>query len=356
MTVEIDSIISSAMETIDGGDNGGGDIDTGDRDDTPDVPAADAADATADAGAEDADAGGDSGQPAEPAAAGDARSADDIAFDAELAELGLSAPKPGQRDNRIPYSRIRKIVANAKTKWSEKLKGEHTTELSARDQKIKDNEERAAQFDAAEKLIETDPERYLGLLAQIYPEKYKGYAKAKSEDPQTPQEPQPDIKYDDGTVGYSPDQFAKLRAYERGEAARIAREDVTKEFNERFGPMEQEYKAAQQGHQQLQQVRGDIGKLREQWGADHIDNLDVQKAIIAHMDANPKDTLVAATRTVMLARIQANRTTMRAEILKEMKGAKTAAAKAPAAPDKSDAANASESIDDIIVNAMRSIR
>lgn len=366
MSAELDSIISASIATIDGGDNGGDTGDTSGTDDAVDVPTEDAADASTDAGAEDADTGdgSGSGESVETGAGGDAagtgtdtRSADELAFDAELAELGLAAPKPGQRDNRIPYSRIRKIVANAKTKWSEKLKGEHTAALTPMQQEIAEHKARAATYDAAEKLIETDGEKYLALLASIYPKQYGHLVGGKGKDaPQKPQEPQPDVKYDDGSLGYSPEQFAKLREYDRTESARIAEERATKQFNERFGPIEQEYKATQQQHQDVQKVRGHIGKLREQWGADLIDSPDVQKAIVAHMDANPKDSLVAATRTVAMARIQADRTKMRAELLKELKVAPKAAAKAPIAPNRSDRAADDESIDQIIANAARGLR
>lgn len=358
MSADLDSIIAGAMETIDaGGDSGGDTGDSGDLGtDTPsDVPATDAADAGTDASAEGQEADA-SGQPADTGVA-DTRSADDIAFDAELAELGLSAPKPGQRDNRIPYSRIRKIVANAKTKWSEKLKGEHTTELTAREQQIKELNDLKATYDRAEKAIESDGEAYIAYLAKTFPAQYGRFAKPADgqKAAEKPQEPQPDVKYDDGSLGYSPEQFAKLREFDRTEAARVAEERAVRQFNERFGPIEQEYKATQQTNQDIQRVRGDIGKLREQWGGDLIDNPEVQKAIVAHLDANKGVTLVEATRVVAMARISADRTKMRAELLAEMKNAPRAAAKAPIAPNRSDAAN-TESIDDIIERAARSLR
>lgn len=275
--------------------------------------------------------------------------------------MGIPMPKPGQKDNRIPHSRVSKIIKNAKAKWSEKLKAEHTAELTAREAKIKEYEEQAKQYQAAEQLIETDADRYVALLATIYPDKYKRFTKAqivaaeKREMAEAPKEPPPDVRYEDGTVGYSPEQFQRLREFDRQEAARIAMEKATKEFNARFGPIEQQFKTAQQQAQDVQRVRGHIGKLRDQWGADLIDNPEVQKEIIAHLDANPKVTLVEATRVIAMKRIAADRTKMRAELLKELQGAPRAAAKAPAAPVKSDAA-ANETIDDIIAKAARGIR
>jgi hypothetical protein len=59
---------------------------------------------------------------------------------------------------------------------------------------------------------------------------------------------------------------------------------------------------------------------------------------------------------VAMGRISADRTKMRAEILKELQGAPKAAAKAPIAPNKSDASTTDQSLDDIIRNAARGIR
>jgi hypothetical protein len=368
MSEAIDAVISSAMASLDNGGNDGentGDSgsggDTGDSS-TSDLSATDTADTGTDAGGEGQEADTSGQPPATDTPADEGRSAEDLALDAELAELGIAAPKPGQRDNRIPYSRIRKIVANAKTKWSEKLKGEHTAELTARETKIQEYEERAKEFAAAEHLIETDPDRYIELLGQIYPDKYRGFTKAqaiaaeKREMADAPQEPPPDVKYEDGSFGYSPEQFLKLREYDRQEAARVAMEQATKTFNDRFGPIEREYQESKKNAQDIQRVRGHIGKLRDQWGADLIDSPEVQKEIIAHLDANPKATLVAAARAVAMKRISADRTKMRAEILKELQKAPKAAAKAPVSPTQSDKAADDQSIEDIIRYAARSIR
>lgn len=368
MSESLDSIIGAAAASIDAGGSDGGDTgdtsstDTGDTGtDATDLSAASPADAGTDGAAEGADASG-SDQPASADAADSGLSAEDLAWQQELAELGISVPKPGQRDNRMPYSRVSKVIANAKKKWLEKVKGEHTTELSARDQKIKDNEERARQFDAAEKLIATDADQYIGLLKKIYPDKYAGWTKAEikadvaANKPAATPKPGPDIKYDDGTVGYSPEQWEKREEWTRAEAVRQAREEVTKEFNERLKPFEEQRQAQQRETQDIQRVRGDIGKLREQWGPELIDNPEVQKEIVDTLDANPKMTLVAAARTVALGRIGADRTKIRAAVIKELQGAPLAAAKTPAAPVRSDAANATESVDDIIAKAMRSIR
>jgi hypothetical protein len=373
MSAEIDAVISSAIAGLnDGGSDGGTDTDSGDTgigdaggDVGTDIPAESGADESADAGSgtDGAEAGDSNGQP-EPTAADVARAAEQEAWDKELEELGVARLKPGQKDNRMPHSRVSKVILNAKTKWSEKLTTEHKATLAETEKRIAAYEDYKKTVAGVEHLIENDPTRYLETLAQLYPQHYGKYAGGDAAKPVVKQDPEPqaDIKYDDGSYGFSPEQFSKLREWDRREAARVSKEETTKEFNERFGGMEKDYKAVQESNAKVHQVRSDIDKLRDQWGADAIDNQEVQKAIVAHMDANLKDTLTESTRKVMTARweaervrLQADRTTMRTELLAELRAAPRAAAKAPNSPTKSDASG-SESIEQIIASAMRGLK
>jgi hypothetical protein len=321
----------------------------------------------ADAAAEGDGALGSSAAP-DPAAGTDTGvTLEQSEWDKELEELGIAKPKPGQRDNRLPYSRVTKIIANAKKKWADKLAADHEAALKPL-QAQKDS------WDNAEKLAATDPDRYISLLATLYPQQYRKFLQQQKQEQVAPEaakqqpaaqrdpEPQPDVKYSDGSLGFSPEQFAKLREWDRRESARQAKEETAKEFNERFGPIEQAFNATQADQQRLVTVRGHIDDLRETYGADVIDDPDVQKEIVAYMDANPKATLKASTRDVIKKRqdaererFRADRTTMRAELLKELQAAPRAASKAPAAPVRANGGR-EESMDDIIRNAMHGIK
>jgi hypothetical protein len=382
MSDDLDAVIAGAMSDAGlsggddngstdpgfSGDDGGSDAGVAAPDHAfTDLSAEGGTDEGADAGTEGDGALGSSAAP-DPAAAGDTTgvSAEDAEWAKELAELGLTAPKPGQRDNRIPYSRTAKIIKNAKVKWQEQLDAKHQEALKPL-QAQKDS------WDNAEKLAATDPDRYIALLATLYPQQYRKFlqeqkqaaapepAKQPAAAKQDP-EPQPDVKYSDGSLGFSPEQFAKLREWDRRESARQAKEETAKEFNERFGPIEQAFNATQADQQRLVTVRGHIDDLRETYGADVIDDPDVQKEIVAYMDANPKATLKASTRDVIkkrrdaeTERFRADRTTMRAELLKELQAAPRAAAKAPAAPVRANGGR-DESIDDVIRNAMHGLK
>jgi hypothetical protein len=383
MSDDLDAVIMGAMSDagLSGGDDSGS-TDPGFSDDGgtdagvsasdnsfTDLSAAGSADEGTDAGTA-AEGDGALGQSVAPdaaaAGAADGVTPEQAEWDKELEELGIAKPKPGQRDNRLPYSRVTKIIANAKKKWADKLAADHEAALKPL-QAQKDS------WDNAEKLAATDPDRYIGLLATLYPAQYKKFlqqqqaqaqeapAAAKQAAAAQDPEPQPDVKYSDGSLGFSPEQFAKLREWDRREAARQAKEETAKEFNERFGPIEQAFNATQADTKRLQTVRGHIDDLRETYGADVIDDPEVQKEIVAYMDANPKATLKASTRDVIKKRqeaererYRADRTTMRAELLAELKAAPRAASKAPAAPVRAGAAK-DESMDDIIRNAMRNL-
>src|SRR6266478_3897408 len=59
-------------------------------------------------------------------------------FTKELEGLGLKAPKVGERENRLPYSRVKKIVENARKKQIEA----HNAVLKAEQDKYTKAEER----------------------------------------------------------------------------------------------------------------------------------------------------------------------------------------------------------------------
>src|SRR5665213_2207526 len=84
----------------------------------------------------------DASKPTEVAKVPDGRSDDDKALDKELEGLGLKPPKEG-RDNRIPYSRVRKIIGNALKKRG----ADHTTALSAKDTELSTLREKSSYMD-----------------------------------------------------------------------------------------------------------------------------------------------------------------------------------------------------------------
>jgi hypothetical protein len=255
--------------------------------------------------------------PDEPAAT--TEELDDIAKAMEAE--GIKAPAKGERENRIPYSRVRKIIETQRKKWDEGK----TTEVKTYTEKLTAAEKRLASYLEIDKIASSDAKAYLQLLAQHNPA-YAEFLKpaqpaAPVEDKNDPR-PAPDAKFPDGTIGYSPEGFDKLLGWERRQAVKDARTQVTQEFEKRFGPIEQQWRNEQETQQMISQklpvVRNQIAQANKQWGEklmkDH--EADIEKALGDPQLAEMSFPEVVAH--VLLPKLTTDRNKQREEILKEL--------------------------------------
>src|SRR5438067_2609456 len=162
MATDIEAIISAEVAKATADDSALDTVDTTEDSavaDTTDVTAPTVDDSTSEAIVDD------TAQTADPTVA--QKPVDD---DPELTKLlednGIKASTA--RENRIPYSRVRKIIGNALKKNSET----HQTTLTQRDTELTTVKTRAAEADRWDNLIATDPDRTMQLLATLHPEKY----------------------------------------------------------------------------------------------------------------------------------------------------------------------------------------
>ena len=72
----------------------------------------------------------------------------------ELEDLGLKEPKAGERENRLPYSRVKKIVENARKKQVEA----HAAALKVETDRYAQAQEKLKNMDAVDRLIDGDPD------------------------------------------------------------------------------------------------------------------------------------------------------------------------------------------------------
>lgn len=278
----------------------------------------------------------------------------------ELEALGLKAPEVGQRENRLPYSRVKKIVENAQKKLAE----QHQAALKTHQEQLKASQERLQNMDVVERLIDADPDRYLRMLAAIKPQ-YQRYL-SQQQIPQAPQQPrppqqkqaepppQPDASFPDGTRGYSPQGLAALldwqaRRVEQSVTARV--EDV---YSKRFGPIENEWRSNQIIQQKLPQVRAQIAHAKQTWGT-LVD--EHEQEIVRVMEANPSLAFDAAIAQVLVPKTKAQRDQMRADLLREINARPQAAGKTvPAAATVGSNGNSPRSIEDVIRQAAQSLK
>lgn len=287
----------------------------------------------------------------------------------ELESLGLKAPIEGQRENRLPYSRVKKIVENAR----KKLLDSHTAALSEHETKYSEAQKRLENMDAVDHLIETDPERYISMLAALHPEKYKRFlagqaqasdaasrqasdAKLAAADPA----PKPDAKYEDGSVGYSPEGLQALLDWQARQVEQRVTAKLDETYTKRFGPIEREWQMNRTQEQQLPVVRQQISGASKLWGKLFDDDYakNDKSEILKVMRANdgeqgrPYLSFDACVAQVLLPSLHAAENTKRTSLIKEINARPKAATKhVPGATSGAKEVPASRSIEDIVREA-----
>jgi len=276
-------------------------------------------------------------------------------FTKELEGLGLNARKVGERESRLPYSRVKKIVENARKKQIEA----HNAVLKAEQDKYTKAEERLKNMDAVDRLI-LEPDRYIATLASLHPTLYKKFleqpkpaAEVKPAVVQDPK-PQPDWKYDDGTLGYSPDAQQKMFEWQARETERRVTENIRAEYDKRFGPIENNWKAQQIHNEKLPVVRAQIARAQKTWGEAFTKN---EAEILKYMQENPEIPFGDCVSDVLVTKVQPNRDAMRADLLKEINARPKAAARsAPAAVVAAKEADGPRSMEDVIRESIKGLK
>lgn len=279
----------------------------------------------------------------------------------ELFEAGIKPPKEGERENRIPYNRVTKIVENAK----KKLREQQAKDLKERDDRLAGYATKEENWAKWDQLIQSDAPRAVHMLAAMYPDQWRGYVAQKKEEAKQEakvtkselgERPTPDYQFPDGSPGYTPAQFDKLQDWNRGKAKEEAKTELREEFEARYGPIEQSFKASQAEAKLADGIHSDLQEMRDTWGELFAaeEKLGNDSEILKLMATDKKLTLKKATQRILMNRLTANRTKVRAEVLAEMQARPAAVAGAPGKTKAVEESSGPQSTEDIIRNAMRS--
>lgn len=308
-----------------------GDADPGTRVEGDATPSAEG---NADAG----DGGASDGTPPEPAKKS-AWSEEDLGI---LKELGIK-PEPSGKDNRMPYSKaIKQVVKHIKQDRA-RIGEIHTKALKDETNKRKELE---AEVDSArnlDKLLQSDPDRYLGVLAGLYPDKYKRFVETGTTKAQPAAKadlstkPQPDVKFADGSTGYSPEQLDKLNDWVADQAVAKARTEFQQALDKQVGPIVKEREANAEANRRLTTIRGQISSAEKTWGAQLYKENEtaILEALRAEDTQARTERRQAASFEIVVARVlvpklEEKSTKARELVLEEMKKApKAAATKSP---------------------------
>lgn len=287
--------------------------------------------------------------------------------------FGIQGQSITGRENRIPYSRVKKIVERAEKEAADKARkefeGTSQPKVTEYETKIKDYEGRLQKVAEFEQLIEYRPQEFLNFLSGLpaYKEFFDYINKLAAQPQQaqaTPAQeayldpstmPQPDETLADGSKVYSLAGLAKrdewLAKQVEARAIKAAEDKIAK----RYEPIEQQWQAEQRRQQAIPLIQKQIAEART-WPhfADH------EAEIIEVLKADQNITLDGAYRKVLtekvLPKLQQDREAQRRDILDELKKKPiaTAAPTNPIKPAKTPAGP--RSLEDVISEAVQSLK
>lgn len=286
-------------------------------------------------------------------------------------KYGLQAQSASGRENRIPYSRVKRIADNAvkdaKTAWQKEVESGFvpTTKYQELDTRVKAQDIRLSEVAQFEKVMTSEPVRFLQQLATLpqYAEIFARLtAQAQPEVPATPAPlvpedmPQPDQELSDGSRVYSMEGVAKLNAWNRAQGKKETMQEVEariKSIEARYAPLENDYKQHQVVQQIMPKVQQQIADART-WPLFN----ESEAEIVAVLQKFPAINLERAYQQVVFPKLQANRDQMRASILKEVKQAprSTAASSSVTRSSPTTATAGPRKLEDIIADSIKLLK
>lgn len=277
---------------------------------------------------------------------------------------GLQSQSIGGRENRIPYSRVKKIVARAEQEAIARVKkesdGTFQPKITEYETKVKDYEDRLTKVAQFEHVLENDPKTFLNMLSQVPAYKeffdYLGQVATQQTQPVVvpPGDPmpQPNQPQADGTRIYDEDGLKALMDWQARQVEGRVTKQVTEQIDQRYEPIRKEWETNQQMAKVVPIIQRQIEEART-WPqfSDH------EADIVAALKADKQLSLDGAYRKVVYPRLQTSRDDMRKSILEELKK-KPIATSAPMVATKPQpmADNRPRSLEDIITEAANSLK
>lgn len=287
-------------------------------------------------------------------------------------KFGLTPSTPGGRENRIPYSRVKKItekavidgVAAAKKEWettSTPKLTDYETKVKGYQTQVKDYETRLENVAQFEKIMVSDPDKFLTMLSEI--PAYKNFFASVNQAFQAAQGqpgvaatrpaqpgddmPAPDQQLSDGTSVYSMEGLKSLLAWQSSQVEKR----VTKQVEDRYRPIESEWKANQQVQAVMPAVRAQIAEART-WPLFN----DNETEVVTALQADSRLTLEGAYRKVVFPKITAERNKMREDILKEVKAAPRSTSAPVGATKPTSMPTGPQTLEDIIRESIKTLK
>lgn len=235
-------------------------------------------------------------------------------------EHGIQAKMSGDRENRIPYSRVKAIVGKAEQKVRKEFEP-ITAQVKDLQAKWSQAEPRLRQVDQFEKIMVNEKMKFLQMLTTIpgYKEIFDGMAgaaagagKPAQTAPVGDDMPQPDQELSDGSRVYSLDGLKTLMEWQ----AKKTEDRVTQQISKKYQPIEEAWQLRQQEIELMPVIKQQIDEART-WHLFTENEDDITKALAE----NAQLSLEGAYRQVVFPKLITDQTTMRQKLLKEINAA-----------------------------------
>jgi hypothetical protein len=270
------------------------------------------------------------------------------------------------RENRIPYSRVKKISEKAAADAVAAKVKEFEPQLAEFKTKVDDYEGRLQKVAEFEQVMVSDPDQFLQMLSQL--PVYKPFfdklnaalsgpaaqeVAPASNVPVTDDMPTPDQQLSDGTMVYSMDGLKALNAWNRAQA----RKETLTEVDKQFGPMAKEWQAHKAAQERMNtiipQVQQQITDART-WPLFNEHETEIVKAL----QDNQKLSLEGAYRQIVYPKLVADRGKMREEILREVqKAPRATAVTSPASKSTASVTpTGPRALEDVIGDAIKTLK
>lgn len=254
-------------------------------------------------------------------------------------KFGLTAESMPGRENRIPYSRVKKIVEKAVKDKEAELSGSYSPKVSEYETKIKDYEAKFHQVTQFEDIMVNDADRFLQMLYTI--PAYQPFfaalkeavdfkeAQAKGTLPQAAQTqapvnpademPAPDETLADGTKVYSIEGLKGLLNWNADQAEKKATkafETKYQQLEDRYKPIESEWRSREYMRTVMPKVQAQIEQAKK-WPLFNENEAEITRSLASDQNLS----LEGAYQKVVWPKMMTDRNKMREELLAEIKSA-----------------------------------
>ena len=304
-------------------------------------------------------------EPAEDADSQLEAKADEPTADDFDKRFGLQQVSPMGRENRIPYSRVKKITEKAVNEVAEIALGRklnpgeraadvvkaHVAQLPELQTRVKDYESRLEKVGEFEDIMANQPQKFLQLLSRVpayegffaalreFHEAQQGGAQPARQAAQAPADEADDMPQPDDGEGYSMEGLRKLLDWQE----RRVESRVKKQIEDRYKPIENAWQEEERLRAVVPVVRAKIDEARK-WPK-FTDNEEEITRVLAS-DANI--SLEAAYQKVVYPKLLTDRDKMRQELLAEISNTPRSTSVAVRTASKPVAPAGPRSLEDII--------